>query len=256
VSSFVQQSLPSNYQTVLTPYDTARTLHRAVMKALTYNDVNAPYVDAVGVLQAGQAECSGFSALLTACLRNVGIPARPISGNWEGVGHQGHVRVEFNLPGAGWLLADPTEGQANDPTGTYAYYFGYVPDANTFLATDVGDNHVMPANYQTPFNNFYFPFIGTGPNWWWDSGGAAYTSYNGYNLLQPNGVLSPTNSPVGSIQFYLSDVPSEGTVVVQTSTNLRNWSPVVTNSATGSVINYSFPVTNGASIFYRANVIP
>jgi len=34
VVSFVQQSLPANFRNTLTPYDTARTLHQAVMKRL------------------------------------------------------------------------------------------------------------------------------------------------------------------------------------------------------------------------------
>ena len=36
VVSFVQASLPANYRTTMTPYDTARALHQAVMKRLTY----------------------------------------------------------------------------------------------------------------------------------------------------------------------------------------------------------------------------
>ena len=61
-----------------------------------------------------------------------------ISGFWQGVSYW-HCRVEFHLPGVEWVLADPTEGNAADPTGPYAYYFGDVPDANLCLAVDVGD---------------------------------------------------------------------------------------------------------------------
>ena len=79
ITSFVQSSLPANYQSTLTPYDTARTLHKAVAKALKYEEP-PPAIDAVGVLEDGIGDCGGFSALLVASLRNVGIPARCISG--------------------------------------------------------------------------------------------------------------------------------------------------------------------------------
>lgn len=137
ITAFVQESLPTNFLTILTPYDTARTLHLAVMKKLTYQSP-PPYGDAVNVLDAGVADCGGFAALLAACLRNVGIPARRISGFWQGDSWQGdiqwHVRVEFYLPSVGWLVADPTSGNANDPSGTYAYDFAFVPDANQYFA--------------------------------------------------------------------------------------------------------------------------
>ena len=62
IASFVKQSLPTNYLTTMTPYDTARTLHRAVMKALTYQ--SPPFhLDAVDVLQDGVADCGGFAHL-------------------------------------------------------------------------------------------------------------------------------------------------------------------------------------------------
>ena len=244
IASFVQQSLPANYLTTMSPYDTARKLHRAVMKALTYQSPPL-HLDAVDVLQDGVADCGGFAHLLTACLRNVGIPARMISGFWQG-DTQWHCRVEFHLPDVEWLMADPDAGNGDDPTGTYAYEFGYVPNANNFLAVDVGDAHILP------YNNF--PFLQV-PNWWW-TGGATYNSATSTSYLQPNGVLSMTNSANGSFQFNLTDAPTEGSLVLQTSTNLTAWSPVVTNSANGSVINYSFPTTNGVRRFYRANVVP
>jgi transglutaminase-like putative cysteine protease len=244
ITNFVQQSLPTNYQATLTPYDTARTLHRAVMKKLTYQSPPL-HGDAVNVLQDGVADCGGFSSLLTACLRCAGIPARPICGFWQG-DSQWHVRVEFHLAGVDWVVADPTLGNGADPTGTYAYEFGDVPDANQYLAMDVGEQHWMLNN---DFGGIQVP------NWWW-TGGATFNSYTALSYLQPNGVLSLTNSSNGSFQFYLTDVPTEGSVVVQTSTNLTAWSPLATNSANGSVINYAFPITGEQSRFYRANVIP
>jgi hypothetical protein len=156
------------------------------------------------------------------------------------------VRVEFHLPGVEWLVADPTAGNANDPTGTYAYEFGYVPDANCYLAMDVGDSHLLLNN---DFGGIQVP------NWWW-TGGATYNSYTAVSYLQPNGVLCTTNFANGSFQFDLNDAPTAGSVVLQTSTNLITWASIATNSANGSVIHYSFPGTNGLHAFYRASVNP
>jgi hypothetical protein len=241
---FVRQSLPANYKSVLTPYDTARTLHRAVMKSLRYQFPPA-HGDAVSVLQDGVADCGGFSALLTACLRNVGIPARVIGGFWQGDSIW-HARVEFHLPGVEWLVADPTGGNGSDPTGTYAYEFGYVPNANEFLAMDVGTSHLLL--------NMNFGLIQV-PNWWWN-GGATFNSCRAVSYLQPNGVLCLSNTAKNSIRFCVNDAPTEGSIVLQTSTNLSTWLPVGTNSANGSVVSFSFPTTNGVRRFYRVAVIP
>ena len=244
ITSFVQQSLPTNYLTTMTPYDTARALHRAVMKALTYQSPPL-HGDAVGVLQDGLADCGGFAALLTACLRNVGIPSRCICGFFQG-DFQTHIRVEFHLPNAEWLVADPTDGNAYDPSGTYAYYFGFVPNADSFMSMAAGSIH--ETSFAT-FGGLQSPGL-------WFLGGSATFTENITSYLQPDGVLCMTNSANGSLQFYLNDAPTEGSVILQTSTNLTAWSPVVTNSADGTVINFSYPTTNGVSRFYRANVIP
>src|SRR5581483_1598033 len=244
VTAFVQQSLPSNYQATLTPYDTARTLHRAVMRRLVYQSP-PDHIDAVGVLQDGFADCGGFAALMAASLRNVGIPARCISGFRQDE-TVWHVRVEFHLPGVDWIVADPTDGNAADPTGTYAFDFGYVPNADSFVAVDVGDSHIRPY--------YDFPFIQT-PNWVWN-GGATFDSYTASAYLQPNGVLSVGNSPPGSVALTLNDPPTAGIVVLQSSSNLVSWSSIATNSADGSVINYFFPTGAAPRQFFRASVSP
>lgn len=245
IANFVQQTLPANYQTVLTPYDTARTLHRAVMRKLTYQ-FPPLYHDAVGVLQDGTADCGGFACLLTACLRNAGIPARAIAGFRQGT-TAGHVRVEFHLPGVEWLVADPTDGYAKDTNGTYAYCFGNVQNADSFIAVDVGAAHVLPYYSISTFIQ--------GTRLWWN-GGAAYNTNTVTLYLQPNGVLRLTNAPPGLLQLYLSDVPTGGSVVLQSSTNLTDWWPIATNQASGTNLSYSFPTTNRIRSFYRANLIP
>jgi transglutaminase-like putative cysteine protease len=166
IATFVSQVLGTGYQATMTPYDAARTLHRAVMKSLTYVEP-PPYRDAVSSLNAGEGDCGSYSAILVSALRYIGIPARRISGFWQGFS-QSHVRVEFYMPGAGWLVADPTLGNGADPTGTYAYYFGSVNDGNQFVAVDVGDSHEMSFNsidaqdLQTP-NFWYYYTSGPAP---------------------------------------------------------------------------------------------
>jgi len=74
--------------------------------------------------------------------------------------------------------------------------------------------------------------------------------------LQPNGVLSSFNVDGQSVSFDLTDVPPAGSAIVETSTNLINWSPLVTNALSGNVIHYSFPTGTGDRGFYRATVVP
>jgi transglutaminase-like putative cysteine protease len=183
IISFVQASLPSNYLSTMTPYDTARSLHQTVMKTLRYLEP-PPAIDAVGVLQDGIADCGGFSALLVACLRNVGIPARCISGFRQGEGIP-HVRVEFHLPGTEWIIADPTDGNTNDPTGTYAFDFGITSDSDRYVAVDAGDAHVLP--YYT------FEFIQI-PNYYY-TGGYTVGSYTSLYALASTPSVAVEASP-------------------------------------------------------------
>jgi transglutaminase-like putative cysteine protease len=158
IVNFVANALPSDYRTSMTPYDAARTLHRAVMRSMTYVEP-PPHDDAVASLAAGQGDCGCYAAVLVSALRSIGIPARRIAGFWQGFS-QSHIRVEFYMPGAGWLVADPTLGNGQDPTGTYAYYFGSVSDGDKFVAVDVADDHELTdptlssQDLQTP--NFWY----------------------------------------------------------------------------------------------------
>jgi hypothetical protein len=183
ITSFVQASLPTNYLATMTPYDTARSLHQTVMKTLTYQEP-PPAIDAVGVLQDGIADCGGYSALLVACLRNVGIPARCISGFRQGE-EIPHVRVEFHLPGTEWIVADPTDGNTNDPTGTFAYDFGITSDGNRYVAVDAGDAHELP------YNTFEFIQI---PNYY-STGSATFGSYTSLYALVTTPSVAVEASP-------------------------------------------------------------
>ena len=195
ILNFVQRSLPATYRSVLTPYDTARTLHKAVVGALTYG--NPLHGDAVHVLQDGVAGCGGFSALLVATLRAVGIPARLIGGFWQGT-LIWHFRVEFHLPGTEWIVADPSQADYWDPTGTYAFEFGFSPTANGFVAVDVGDVHNMS---YSQFANLQLPL----PYWI----GGQFISYTPESSLEPvTGNVPP--------QISLNSVtPSPGSTTIK-----------------------------------------
>ena len=251
ITNFVQQALPANFRSIMTPYDTARTLHRAVMKALSY--LYPPlHADAVSVLEDGMGDCGGYSALFVASLRQVGIPARRISGFWLGDTWSGdsqwHIRVEFHLPGVQWLVADPCIGDDFDTNGDYAYEFGDVPDAGSFFAVDVGDAH------ERSYNDFSSLQV---PNFWW-YGDATLTSSFQQFYLQPVAVLSASNIAAGSFQFILTNAPADGSIVIEASTNMVSWLPIITNSASpdSNSFPYSFPVADPGRRFFRANQIP
>jgi hypothetical protein len=249
ISNFVSASLPTNFQASLTPYDTARALERAVMRRLIYLEP-PPYYDATNSLAAGFADCGGYASLLAACLRNVGIPARRISGTWQGDCWQGdlqwHERTEFYLPNTGWLIADACMGNENDPTGTFSWDFGFVPDANDFFAMDVGDSHVLP---------FYNFSALQDPEFIW-YGDAAYNYFDYFGYLQPLGTLSGPTVAGGSWNLSCTNAPFEGTIILQSSTNLVSWTPVATNSASSSPVSYTFPTTKKPRGFWRSVQIP
>jgi len=244
ITNFVYHSLPANYQSVLTPYDTARILHRAVEKALVY-EFSTTNVDAVTSLQNGTTDCGGYAHLLVASLRCVGIPARSISGFWIGVTNW-HVRAEFHLPDVQWVLADACLGSETDQTGTYAYYFGDVNDSDQYLAMDVGDSATLP------YAKFSFLQLA---NWTW-TGGAVFNSAYHDAYMQPMGVLCVSNLTPSTIQLNYTDAPARGTVVLQTSSNLMTWTSLATNSPAGTNLYFSYPVGNGSQQYYRTSVSP
>jgi transglutaminase-like putative cysteine protease len=215
ITAFVANALPADYRNTLTPYDAARTLHRAVMRALTYEEP-PPHDDAVASLQAGVGDCGCYSAILVASLRSIGIPARRISGFWRGFS-QSHVNVEFYLPGAGWLDADPTLGNGADPTGTYAYFFGSVSNADEFVAVDVGDLHEM-SDFSINAGDLQIPNI-----WYWSNSAVNIDSDDFYSYLQPGLtaeytlLLKPAESGAGIPQgtgYGLLTMSSTGGIIL------------------------------------------
>ena len=70
--------------------------------------------------------------------------------------------------------------------------------------------------------------------------------------MQPLGFLSVPNHVTGSFQFNLTNAPTLGSIVIESSTNLMSWSPVVTNTASASTnsYSYSFPAASSPHRFY------
>lgn len=139
IADFVSSNLPADFRQTLSPYEAARRLHCAVARTLTYKYPPDHY-DAVNVLQDKSGDCGGYSALLTASLRSIGIPTRRTGGFRVGE-TVWHCRTEFHLPGCDWIPADATDSNAKDPTGTYAYEFGTLYNSDAFVSVAVGDKY-------------------------------------------------------------------------------------------------------------------
>ncbi len=147
VLALVNKVLPNNYESKLSPYETACLFHLYFQNTnnMKYNE-NVIDCPASYVISKGKSDCGGYACAFEACLRAVGIPARSIYGYWVSAdgSTSAHVRSQFYLPGAGWILSDSCIAQTDcDPTGTYAYLFGNVIDANKYLAVTVGDSHIV-----------------------------------------------------------------------------------------------------------------
>jgi hypothetical protein len=134
IGDFVTNVLGPNYRAKLTPYDAARKLFQAVLARTDYYYPAPGQPDlrpdtAVKVLDAGRGDCGGFSILLVALYRNMGFPARTACGAWVGQ-DAGHCWCEMYFPGHGWMVSDGAIGNGFCEDGSFAYYFGTVPDLN------------------------------------------------------------------------------------------------------------------------------
>jgi hypothetical protein len=59
-----------------------------------------------------------------------------------------------------------------------------------------------------------------------------------------------------SLCFSVTNVPAQGNIVVESSTDFAMWLQVAFTNASGTNLNYSFPMTNNAAMFFRAQIIP
>ncbi len=159
VLEFVHGALPADYRETLTPYDTARLLHQAVMSYMDYQSAETPVWDALQSLEAKRGNCGNTATLLATLVRAVGIPSRVISGWGEETTSAGHSWVEIYFPERGWMPADPTWARGDDPDGKYAYYFGQMPHLNQFCAVTTGIEHQTE---EWSIDGLISPFVWTG----------------------------------------------------------------------------------------------
>lgn len=141
VTTFVAKSLPKTYRTTMKPYDAVQQLFQAVVAKMHYV-VTDKQPDAITAYRTGQGDCGFFTALFVASCRNIGIPARAVSGITMGT-NQWHAWAEFYVPGSGWVPCDPTYCDTICPDGSYALYFGTIPELNERVATTYGFDHVL-----------------------------------------------------------------------------------------------------------------
>lgn len=147
VNSFVNAALPLKTRAAVTPYQAAKTLFQATVKALTYDGAQTK-PDATRALQSKRGDCGSFASVFVASCRNVGIPARTVVGMVEG-DNQWHVWAEFYLPRSGWIPADPSFADGIDPAGTTAPYFGVLPNGNTRAILTYGFDHTIAGKKMT-----------------------------------------------------------------------------------------------------------
>jgi hypothetical protein len=147
IGDFVIQTLGGNYRTKLKPYDAARKLFQTVLGRTVYYYPLPGQPDkrpntAVKMLDAGFGDCGGFSILLVALYRNIGFPARTACGAWVGQ-DKGHCWCEMWFPGHGWMVSDGSIGNGACEDGSFAYYFGSVPDLNARYADMRGNTFTI-----------------------------------------------------------------------------------------------------------------
>ncbi|HVT14074.1 MAG TPA: transglutaminase-like domain-containing protein [Fimbriimonadaceae bacterium] len=141
IGAFVAKSLPRTYKTTMKPYDAVQKLFQAVVAKMQYV-VMDKQPDAVTAYRTGKGDCGFFTALFVAACRNIGVPARAVSGFMVGT-NQWHVWAEFLVPGYGWIPCDPTYCDSLSPDGSLPLYFGTIPELNQRVATTYGFDHTL-----------------------------------------------------------------------------------------------------------------
>ncbi|MBC8066523.1 MAG: transglutaminase domain-containing protein [Chlorobia bacterium] len=148
VKNLVSWALPKKFDKSMSIYDAAQNLFRATVARIQYVDVAGGRPSAAQALRTGIGDCGFFAAAFSAACRNVGIPARPVTGFLAGT-DAWHVWAEFYIPGHGWVPVDPSFADGLDPNGNLPLYFGVIPELNQRVATGVGFDHSV-GKYKVP----------------------------------------------------------------------------------------------------------
>ena len=243
IADIIANALPANYATTMTPWDAARAVYATVVKSMTYNDTFA--WDPLGAYDRGSGACGDFSYLFAVSLRSLGFATHVVAG-WRTGTSVVHVWAEFYMPGVGWVPADATDSNGIDPTGTYLYHFGSVPDLNTRFCVSKGGNCTWP---DTGLN---IPNMQV-PSWWYWSNTASNTSSDcTTSLLTPTDLsLVPATASIGAGGRMFAHVelqtpaPTTGTTVYLTSNSFAAQVPAYVAVSGGSTIT-TFPITIGS----------
>lgn len=155
---------------------------RAVYDWVVDNTFRDPSVQGCGVGDVEQTldkkggKCVDISSVFVSVARAAGVPAREVFGirlgKEDGVsdvskGH--HCWVEYYVPGAGWVPADPADVRKailekkleNDPAeaGKYReYYFNAVDPNRIVVATGGRGYYLNPPQKGGPLNYFMYPY--------------------------------------------------------------------------------------------------
>ena len=272
IVSFVNTSLPVNYRSSMTPYDAARKLFLAVVAHTTY--VTSPDNDgtAVATLQYKQANCFGFSTLLNACLREIGIPSRTLCGYWDGTNFI-HCITEFYLPGTGLIEADASSAEPMDPTGTYSYDFGSDPELNSLCICSRGTAHAtsvfstgalqLGTFYYTTSNDYWGP-LGTNSVLTAATLPASFSLYALPLLVQTapsteptvSVLINPANGFGGNVVFSASGVPSGVTVSFAPLSSSMSTAAKFTVGASAAQGSYTITITGKSGSLTNSVQVP
>ncbi len=139
--------------------EASKTLYTAVIGKLTYGHAIEGLYTSQEAMSSTTVDCGGFSTLLIAAYRKLGIPARLVAGYWAGYSaNDMHAWIEFMLPSGEWIPADPSAGQLSTQSRSYkSGEFGWVGSdriaisTNSDFTTTLNDTVLSIPLLQTPF---------------------------------------------------------------------------------------------------------
>jgi hypothetical protein len=99
-------------------------------------------------------------------------------------------------------------------------------------------------------------FTGLQPQLWEGLGFTGNLAGNTVAAPEPPPSMSQLTITNGSFQTTFTNMPTNGAVAIEMSTNLISWLQVAFNEAAATNITFNFPTTNNASAFFRTKVVP
>lgn len=142
-----------------------------------------------------------------------------------------------------WAFGSLTNAAALNYTNWLGWLNGKSP------TTMVGSNVVAHLLAEDMYVSFKFSY--------WAAKGAGGFTYQRSTPVQPILFAGPTNGPAGPFNFNFSYTAYPGTgYVVQSSTNLMDWSPQATNTAAATLVPLAAPPAAGGVHFFRVSQLP